>query len=106
MLLHSRECSGERRSVEVNAVAEDSLNLAYHGARAESLRSGWNDPSIRPLARSVYSRRKLRAYFSIFDFELLLRGDEAQGGDETRPGTSVTVLRSGFATTAAASLPK
>jgi two-component system NtrC family sensor kinase len=36
MLLHSREGSGERRSVEVNAVDEDSLNLAYHGARAEN----------------------------------------------------------------------
>ena len=36
MLLHSREGSGERRSVELNAVVEDSLNLAYHGARAEN----------------------------------------------------------------------
>jgi GAF domain-containing protein len=36
MLLHSREGSGERRSVELNAIVEDSLNLAYHGARAEN----------------------------------------------------------------------
>jgi len=36
MLLHSREGSGERRPVELNAVVEDSLNLAYHGARAEN----------------------------------------------------------------------
>ena len=35
MLLHSREGSGERRSVDVNALVEESLNLAYHGARAE-----------------------------------------------------------------------
>ena len=35
MLLHSREGSGERRPVEVNALVEESLNLAYHGARAE-----------------------------------------------------------------------
>jgi signal transduction histidine kinase len=35
MLLHSREGSGERRSVDINALVEDSLNLAYHGARAE-----------------------------------------------------------------------
>jgi two-component system NtrC family sensor kinase len=35
MLLHSREGSGERRSVDLNAIVEDSLNLAYHGARAE-----------------------------------------------------------------------
>ena len=35
MLLHSREGSGERRLVDVNALVEESLNLAYHGARAE-----------------------------------------------------------------------
>jgi signal transduction histidine kinase len=34
MLLHSREGSGEHRPVEINAVIEESLNLAYHGARA------------------------------------------------------------------------
>jgi GAF domain-containing protein len=36
MLLHSREGSGDRRPVDLNAVVEDSLNLAYHGARAEN----------------------------------------------------------------------
>jgi signal transduction histidine kinase len=35
MLLHSREGSGEHRLVDVNALVEESLNLAYHGARAE-----------------------------------------------------------------------
>jgi two-component system, NtrC family, sensor kinase len=35
MLLHSREGSGERRSADVNALVRESLNLAYHGARAE-----------------------------------------------------------------------
>ena len=35
MLLHSREGSGERTSVTVNAMVEEALNLAYHGARAE-----------------------------------------------------------------------
>ena len=35
MLLHSRQGSGERRSVEINILVEESLNLAYHGARAE-----------------------------------------------------------------------
>jgi signal transduction histidine kinase len=35
MLLHSREGSSERRSVDINALVEESLNLAYHGARAE-----------------------------------------------------------------------
>jgi len=35
MLMHSREGSGEHRLVDINAVVEESLNLAYHGARAE-----------------------------------------------------------------------
>ncbi|RUU42890.1 GAF domain-containing protein [Mesorhizobium sp. M6A.T.Ce.TU.002.03.1.1] len=35
MLLHSRSGSGEHRPVDINAVVEESLNLAYHGARAE-----------------------------------------------------------------------
>jgi two-component system, NtrC family, sensor kinase len=35
MLLHSRSGSGEHRPLEINAVIEESLNLAYHGARAE-----------------------------------------------------------------------
>jgi GAF domain-containing protein len=40
MLLHSREGSGEHRLVDVNALVEESLNLAYHGARAE--KQGFN----------------------------------------------------------------
>jgi signal transduction histidine kinase len=40
MLLHSREGSGERRPTDINAIVEESLNLAYHGARAE--KSGFN----------------------------------------------------------------
>ena len=35
MLLHSREGSGERRSADINTLVRESLNLAYHGARAE-----------------------------------------------------------------------
>jgi two-component system, NtrC family, sensor kinase len=36
MLLHSREGSGERRRVDLNSLVAESLNLAYHGARAEN----------------------------------------------------------------------
>jgi signal transduction histidine kinase len=35
MLLHSREGGGEHRPSDVNALVDESLNLAYHGARAE-----------------------------------------------------------------------
>ena len=36
MLLHSREGSGEHRPVDINALVEEAVNLAYHGARAEN----------------------------------------------------------------------
>ena len=40
MLLHSRQGSGEHRVVDINSLVEESLNLAYHGARAE--KQGFN----------------------------------------------------------------
>ena len=60
MLLHSREGSGEHRPVDINALVEESLNLAYHGARAE--KQGFNitleRSSIPPPAKSICSRRR------------------------------------------------
>jgi two-component system, NtrC family, sensor kinase len=35
MLEHSRETSGEWRTVDLNALVEEALNLAWHGARAQ-----------------------------------------------------------------------
>jgi PAS domain S-box-containing protein len=35
MLAHSRGSSGERQQVDLNALVEEALNLAYHGARAQ-----------------------------------------------------------------------
>ncbi len=40
MLMHSRQGSSEHRPTNVNTVVEESLTLAYHGARAE--RRGFN----------------------------------------------------------------
>ena len=54
MLLHSRQGSGEHRLVDINALVEDSLNLAYHGARAE--KQGFNitlEKSFDPAAGKV-----------------------------------------------------
>jgi signal transduction histidine kinase len=36
MLQHSREGSGEHRVIDINGLVEESLNLAWHGARAET----------------------------------------------------------------------
>jgi two-component system NtrC family sensor kinase len=53
MLEHSRGISGERRVVDLNALIEEALNLAYHGARAQD--ASFNitlkrefDPSLAP----------------------------------------------------------
>jgi signal transduction histidine kinase len=54
MLLHSRQGSGEHQPVEINALVEESLNLAYHGARAE--KQGFNitlERSFDPTAGKV-----------------------------------------------------
>ena len=54
MLLHSRQGSGEHQPVDINALVEESLNLAYHGARAE--RQGFNitlQRSLDPTAGQV-----------------------------------------------------
>ena len=51
MLLHSRQGSDERRPVDLNALLEESLNLAYHGARAE--KPGFNITLMKDLDPSV-----------------------------------------------------
>ena len=54
MLLHSRQGSGEHWPVDINALVDESLNLAYHGARAE--KQGFNitlEKSFDPAAGEV-----------------------------------------------------
>ena len=77
MLLHSREGSGEHRPVDINALVEESLNLAYHGARAE--KQGFNiklERSFDPNAgeADVFPQDITRV-LAQFDFQWLLRGD-------------------------------
>jgi len=51
MLEHSRGVSGERRAVDLNALIEESLNLAYHGARAQD--QNFNITLERDLDRNI-----------------------------------------------------
>jgi two-component system, NtrC family, sensor kinase len=51
MLQHSREGSGEHRTADINAIVDESLNLAYHGARAE--KAGFSIAFQRDLDPSV-----------------------------------------------------
>ena len=50
MLEHSRGSSGERRAVDLNALVEEALNLAYHGARAQ-------DPSFNITLQRDFAER-------------------------------------------------
>ena len=53
MLEHSRGSRGERRMVDLNALIDEALNLAYHGARAQD--QSFNITLERDFARA--SRR-------------------------------------------------
>ena len=51
MLAHSRGGSGEWQAVDINSLVDESLNLAYHGARAQD--QNFNITLERDLDRSV-----------------------------------------------------
>ena len=55
MLAHSRGGSGDWQSTDINALVEEALNLAYHGARAQD--QSWNATSIGNLRQSRSCRR-------------------------------------------------
>ncbi len=69
MLAHSREGKGERRRVDLNALVEETLNLAWHGARAD--RPGFNvtldrrlDPAIGQV--ELYPQEFTRVLLNLF----------------------------------------
>ena len=86
MLLHSRQGSGEHRPVNVNALVDESLNLAYHGARAE--KQGFTitlERSFDPAAGEVdLFPAGDYAGAAQSDLQRLLRSHEAQSRREWR----------------------
>jgi two-component system NtrC family sensor kinase len=69
MLEHSRGSTGERRSVDINRLVEEALNLAYHGARAQD--QSFNiklerdfDADIAPIA--VVPQDLTRVFLNLF----------------------------------------
>ena len=87
MLLHSREGSGEHRLVDINAIVEESLNLAYHGARAE--KQGFTitlERSLDPAAGAadVFPQDITRALLNLISngfYAATKRKAETNGGD-------------------------
>ena len=87
MLQHSREGSGEHRVVDINALVEESLNLAWHGARAETqgfeikLKQSF-DPSAAAI--DIFPQDIRRALLNVISngfYAATRRRAETNGGD-------------------------
>jgi two-component system NtrC family sensor kinase len=87
MLLHSRQGSAEHRPVDINALVEESLNLAWHGARAEQ--QGFNitlQRSLDPAAgeADVFPQDITRVLLNLISngfYAASRRKAQADGGD-------------------------
>jgi signal transduction histidine kinase len=95
MLLHSREGSGEHRLADINAIVEESLNLAYHGARAE--KSNFNITLQRDLDPNagmvdVYPQEITRVFLNLISngFYAATKRKENGAGNDFEPTLSAT----------------
>jgi GAF domain-containing protein len=96
MLLHSRQGSGEHRPVDINALVEESLNLAWHGARAE--KQGFTitlEKSLDPAAgeADIFPQEITRALLNLISngfYAAAKRKAEANGGDYEPTLTAAT----------------
>jgi two-component system, NtrC family, sensor kinase len=87
MLQHSREGSGEHRPVDINALVEESLSLAWHGARAE--KQGFTitlERSLDPAAgkADVFPQEITRVLLNLISngfYAATKRKAETNGGD-------------------------
>jgi signal transduction histidine kinase len=94
MLLHSREGAGEHRPADINAIVEESLNLAYHGARAE--KSGFNitlqrdfDPGAGMI--DLYPQEITRVFLNLISNGFYAATKRKEAGEETfEPTLSAT----------------
>jgi two-component system NtrC family sensor kinase len=99
MLLHSRQGSGERRPFDINAIVDESLNLAYHGARAE--KAGFNITMLRDLDPSVgmvdvYPQEITRVLLNLISNGFYAAAKrKAEAGDGLEPMLSATTKNLG-----------
>jgi two-component system, NtrC family, sensor kinase len=99
MLQHSREGSGEHRPADINAVVDESLNLAYHGARAE--KAGFTitlerkfDPAVGMV--DVYPQEITRALLNLISNGFYATTKrKAEAGDGFEPMLSATTRNLG-----------
>ncbi|MBV9290518.1 MAG: GAF domain-containing protein, partial [Hyphomicrobiales bacterium] len=95
MLLHAREGSGERTETNVNAIVEEALNLAYHGARAE--KPGFNVTIVRKLdpdagQADLYPQEITRVLLNLISNGFYATAKRRQAGSE--PGYEPTLTAS------------
>ncbi|HTZ36835.1 MAG TPA: GAF domain-containing protein, partial [Stellaceae bacterium] len=102
MLEHSRGVTGERRTVDLNALIEDSLNLAYHGARAQD--QSFNitlerdfDRSLEPI--ELVPQDMTRVFLNLFGNGFYAAAERAQkhAGGGFRPVLQVATRETGDA---------
>jgi signal transduction histidine kinase len=95
MLEHSRGVSGERREVDLNALVDEALNLAYHGARAQD--AGFNitlerelDPAVPPI--ELAPQEMTRVFLNLIGNGFYAANKRARGNGEAgyRPTLQVT----------------
>ena len=95
MLEHSRGVSGERRVVDLNALIEEALNLAYHGARAQD--ASFNitlerefDRGLAPI--DLAPQEMTRVFLNLFGngFYAASRRQRDGSGPDYRPTLTVT----------------
>ena len=97
----ARRANGERRPTDINAIVEESLNLAYHGARAE--KPGFNitlerklDPAAGPI--DLYPQEITRVFLNLISngFYAATKHKKA-AGDRFEPTLSATTRNLGSA---------
>jgi len=90
MLLHSRTGAGEASRVDVNAMVEEALNLAYHGARAQ--KPGFRvtiEKSLDPAAGAadLHAQEMTRVLLNLISngFYAAASRDRSEGGGDYEP---------------------
>ena len=100
MLEHSRGVSGERRAVDLNALVDEALNLAYHGARAQdqsfniALERDFH-PGLAPI--EVAPQEMTRVFLNLFSngFYAATKRTRDSGSGSYRPTLRVTTRETG-----------
>jgi two-component system, NtrC family, sensor kinase len=100
MLAHSRGGSGDRQSIDLNALIEETLNLAYHGARAQDQNFNITmerelDPAMKPV--ELVPQDIIRVFLNLFGngFYAANKRARAPGDGSFRPVLHVATRDAG-----------